>query len=468
MQDALEVGKKLIFKMAHLDLDGWTRALHEDRKQLRAIYLDARDVGPERDAKLDELRRLIRQKVENPTRRKDGEPNRKVLVFTAFADTATYLYDALVDRVRKDLRIHAALVTGAGQNRTTLGSTEFNQILTNFSPEAKQRSRIKSMPQDEEIDLLIATDCISEGQNLQDCDTVVNYDIHWNPVRIIQRFGRVDRLKSPNTEVRLINFWPTEDLNKYIDLKHRVEARMALVDIATTTDDNLLQDTPIEELVSDQLRYRDRQLKRLQQEILDMDELNEDGVSLTEFTLDDFRQDLLNYIEANRALLEDAPFGLYTVVPTDPAMKVIAPGVIFCLRQVSDPDPAGAKDADRSETVNPLQPHFLVYVRDDGNVRFTFAQPKQILDLYRHLCAGRGTPYESLCELFDRETDNGGKMDRYSALFARALDSILQTFKRRSAAALQSGRGGLLVPQRQQASEDSEFELITWLVIKSP
>ena len=188
------------------------------------------------------------------------------------------------------------------------------------------------MPQDAEIDLLIATDCISEGQNLQDCDKVVNYDIHWNPVRIIQRFGRIDRLKSPNKEVALVNFWPTKHLDAYINLKHRVEARMALVDITTTADDNLLENAPVDELVREQLRYRDRQLKRLQDEILDMDELNEDGVSLTEFTLDDFRQDLLNYIEANKELLRDAPLGLYAVVPPDSERKAISPGVIFCLK----------------------------------------------------------------------------------------------------------------------------------------
>ena len=468
MRDALEVGKKLTFRMAHLWLDDWLKALHEDRRQLHSIHIQAKDVDHRRDAKLAELKRIIREKVNHPTRRKDDKPNRKLLIFTAFADTATYLYDSLIDWMHQDLHIHAALVTGSGQNKTTLGSTEFNQILMNFSPESKQRSKMRPMPQDEEIDLLIATDCISEGQNLQDCDTVVNYDIHWNPVRIIQRFGRIDRLKSPNPEVRLINFWPTEDLNKYIDLKHRVEARMALVDITTTADDNLLQNAPVEELISDELRFRDRQLKRLQNEILDMDELNEDGISLTEFTLDDFRQDLLNYLEANRRLLEDAPLGLYAIVPPDPAHQLIAPGVIFCLRQLSAAGSVDAKDASGTGTVNPLQPHFLVYVRDDGNVRFTFAQPKQILDIYRLLCAGRSTPYKALCQLFDQETDNGSNMDTYSGLLIRALNSIVHTFKRRTAATLQSGRGGVIVPQSQQASEDSEFELITWLVVKSP
>lgn len=462
MRDALEVGKKLTFRMAHLDLDEWQSALHEDRRQLHSIYLQAKDVTVARDSKLHELRRCIEGKVRCPSGRKDGRPNRKLLVFTAFSDTAEYLYAALAGWVREDLGIHVALVTGSGQNRTTLGSPDFNHVLTNFSPESKQRARIPSMPQEEEIDLLIATDCISEGQNLQDCDTVVNYDIHWNPVRIIQRFGRVDRLKSPNAQVRMINFWPTPHLDRYIGLKHRVEARMALVDVTTTADDNLLQNTPLEELISEQLQYRDRQLKRLQEEILDMDELNSDGVSLTEFTLDDFRQDLLSYIEANRAALENAPLGLYTVVPPDPRLKVIAPGVIFCLQQFPVPGSSG-----KAEVVNPLHPYFLVFVREDGNVRFTFAQPKQILEIYRELCAGRGAPYQALCDLFDRETENGSRMEIYSDLLSRALASIVHTFRRRAGAALQSGRGGTLVPQAQQAAEETEFELVTWLVIKA-
>ncbi len=463
MRDALEVGKKLTFKMAHLRLDDWLKALHEDRKQLRTIHLDAKDIGVGRDAKLRELKTRIAQKVQQPSQRKDGKPNRKVLVFTAFADTATYLYDALSGWARKDLGVHAALVTGNGQNKATLGSTEFNNILTNFSPESKQRAMIASMPQDEETDLLIATDCISEGQNLQDCDMVINYDIHWNPVRIIQRFGRIDRLKSPNTEVRLVNFWPTPHLDRYISLKHRVEARMALVDITTTTDDNLLQNAPLEELVSDQLRYRDRQLKRLQQEILDMDELNEDDISLTEFTLDDFRQDLLNYIKANEDVLRDAPSGLYAVVPPDTASKIIAPGVIFCLRHIPS---AQAGQADSAATVNPLQPYFLVYIRDDGNVRFTFAHPKQILEIYRHLCSGQTAPCETLCELFDAETDNGSRMEKYSGLLTRAIESIVHTFRKRSVGVLLTGRGGKLPTQAEQVRDADDFELITWLVIK--
>ena len=309
LEDAMQVGGKLKFRLDHLRLDGddgWLKALKRDKDQLRILYNAAQDVTPETDAKLADLKKLIAAKVKKPTTNKLGEPNRKALVFTAFADTATYLYESLLEWGSKELGIHMALVCGGGDTRTTFGDSPYDQILTNFSPRAKHRAKIPSMPQQGEIELLIATDCISEGQNLQDCDYLINYDIHWNPVRIIQRFGRIDRIGSVNSAVHLVNFWPTEDLNKYINLKNRVEARMALVDIAATFEDNVLKNEEIEDIISDDLRYRDKQLLRLKDEVLDLEDLG-DSVSLTEFTLDDFRLELLKYIEANKQALEDAP-----------------------------------------------------------------------------------------------------------------------------------------------------------------
>jgi hypothetical protein len=250
------------------------------------------------------------------------------------------------------------------------------------------------MPQDGEIDLLIATDCISEGQNLQDCDYLINYDIHWNPVRIIQRFGRIDRIGSPNQTIQLVNFWPTPDLNKYINLKNRVEARMALVDIAATAEDNILQAEDLEDLIKQDLRYRDKQLLRLKDEVLDLEDFNE-SVALGEFTLDDFRIELATYIEASREKLEDAPFGLYALVPPHAEYSTIKSGVIYCLKQ--------RIDAAGNEAVNPLQPYFLVYIRDDGEVRYNFIAPKQVLEIFRALCQGKAEHYGKRCELFDVE-----------------------------------------------------------------
>lgn len=230
--------------------------------------------------------------------------------------------------------------------------------------------------------------------------------------------------------------WPTDDLNNYINLKHRVEARMALVDLAATFEDNVLKSGDLEELIHDDLKYRDKQLLRLKDEILDMDDLNEEGISLSEFTLEDFRVDLLRYLEANRAALEGAPFGLYSVVPPNPEYKVIAPGVIFCLKQTGP--------TRGSETVNPLQPFFLVYIREDGNVRFTFAQPKQTLDIFRLLCGGQTTPNEALCSLFDSETNHGSDMAAYSDLLQKAISSIVHTFSRRAVGQLLLSRDAVL------------------------
>ncbi|MEG4958799.1 MULTISPECIES: helicase-related protein [unclassified Microcoleus] len=458
LQDAMQVGQKLIFQMAHLDVETWLKDLKNDKEQLKKIYNSAQSISVERDAKLAELKELIAEKVKHPTTNKHGQPNRKVLVFTAFADTAVYLYEGLREWARVELKINLALVTGgSAANKTTFGKNEFNHILTNFSPFAKKRAQILSMRQDGEIDLLIATDCISEGQNLQDCDYLINYDIHWNPVRIIQRFGRCDRIGSPNHTVQLINFWPTEDLDQYINLKNRVEARMALADMAGTFEDNLLEAKEIQELIESDLKYRDKQLLRLKDEVLDLEDFTE-TLALTEFTLDDFRMELAKYIESNRKLLQDAPLGLYAVVPTNSEYPIIAPGVIFCLKQKGD-----FLD---NKTVNPLQPYFLVYVRENKEVRLTFAQPKQILEIYQLLCAGCTVPYEDLCNLFDRQTNNGFDMSLYNDLLKRAVDSIAGIYNKRLIGHLLSSRSAVLVEQAHQVKATTDFELITWLVIK--
>lgn len=456
---ALQVGRKLKYQMAHIDLAAWEKDLLDDLQQIDLIYNSANGVTADRDAKLAHLKELITKKVNQPTTNNQGQPNRKVLVFTAFADTAAYLYGQLKDWADQELGIHTAMVTGGSQeNKTTFGRSHFQDILVNFSPVAKNRAKMPDMPQADEISLLIATDCISEGQNLQDCDYLINYDIHWNPVRIIQRFGRIDRIGSINPTVHLVNFWPTPDLNKYINLKNRVEARMALVDIAATMEDNLLAPDQLEELIEDDLTYRDQQLLRLKDEILDLEDFTE-TVALNEFTLDDFRVDLLKYLEGNRRALEEAPLGLYAVVPTRPDIPQIEPGVIYCLRQKGD--------SSGNEKVNPLQPYFLVYVWADKTVRFSFAQPKQILDIFRELCIDRRVPYDALCQLFDADTQNGSDMSQYNTLLNLAVASIERTFKKRVADQLvNAGRGGVLIDQQKQASQTTDFDLITWLVVK--
>lgn len=467
MEEKLSVGKKLQFKLEHLNIRDWLQDLKADRKQLSAIYNVAASVTPDRDAKLKALQDAIKAKLDKPLN--DG--NRKVIVFTAFADTAHYLYENLKEWAHEGHGLNIALVAGTGENRTTFKpkgfkfQTHFDAILTNFSPRSKNRDKMRqSMPQEGEIDILIATDCISEGQNLQDCDYLVNYDIHWNPVRIIQRFGRIDRLGSINTKIQLVNFWPTPDLNKYINLKERVEARMALVDLAATGEDDLLNPDQIKDLLSEELSYREKQLLRLKDEVLDLEEMD-DNVSLSEFTLDDFRIELLNYLEANRRTLEEAPLGLYGVVPPpsgdDAEMReIVKPGIIFCLRHKNPPTDQ------KQSSVNPLNPYYLVYIRNDGEVRFGFTHAKQILSIFQNLCRGKAEPYKQLCDLFDRETQDGKDMTVYNELLGKTVKSISRSFKKRVAAGLQAGRDFIIPDQQAQVSGSDDFELITWLVIK--
>lgn len=465
-----QVGKKLKFDLGDLNLDKWLNNLEKDRQALIKLHNFAIAVTPERDAKLKDLKKLIEEKVKQPI----NQLNMKVIVFTAFADTANYLFDCLKDWVKNDLMLNIAIVAGS-QSKTTFGRAEYSNILTNFSPISKKRKQMKGMPQEGEIDILIATDCISEGQNLQDCDYLINYDIHWNPVRIIQRFGRIDRLGSINNKIQLVNFWPTKDLDNYINLKERVEARMALVDVTATAEDNVLATDKIEELIEEDLKYRNQQLKRLQNEVLDLEDMNE-SISLTDFTLDDFRIELQNFLddESMKKKIQDAPFGLYTVVPSPSGMHsqhldlakyhqtekdIIKPGVVYCLKQKGD--------TEGNEEVNPLQPYFLIYIYENGQVRFNYTNAKQILEIYRLMCSGNKQAFEKLCDLFNEETAQGENMNQYTDLLKQAVDEISRVFNKRSSLKITGNdRGALLIPKSKRINELNNFELVTWLVIK--
>jgi len=295
--------------------------------------------------------------------------------------------------------------------------------------------------------------------------------IHWNPVRIIQRFGRIDRIGSRNDAVQLVNFWPVADLDRYLNVKHRVEARMALADLAATMTDNLLNQEQIEDLISEDLRFRNKQLKRLKDEVLDLEDFS-DSPSLTDFSLDEFRLDLLQFLENRREELESAPPGLYAVVPPDvekfPAAR---PGTLFCLRrfQGSVDVPPASSPSSTSENLNPLAPHYLIYVLDDGTVRFSFVQPKETLLLLRGLAAGHSTAFGKLCDLFEARTKDGTDMTHYDDLARSALRSIEATFRKRAAAALLSSRSGLLPTMDETPHADTgDWELVSWLVVMDP
>lgn len=461
------IGGRRRIHLAHLDRDKWLKEVRHDLAQLQYLLDKTEKVTPDRDAKLLHMRKLIDGKIASPSINKEGKPVRKVIVFTAFADTAKYLYEQLFPHVHGAHGIHMALVVGDGDNKTTLGTADFDDILTNFSPISKRRpEQVNRFPnQTDEIELLIATDCISEGQNLQDADFLVNYDIHWNPVRIIQRFGRVDRIGSRNESVQLVNFWPVADLDKYLNVKHRVEARMALADLAATQTDNLLEPDQLEDLISDDLRFRDKQLKRFQHEVLDLEDLD-DAPSLTSFSLDDFRIELLQFLESRRAELEEAPLGLYAVVPPATGVRPpVQPGALFCLRRASQADQRSAT----GEKLNPLAPHFLLYVHDDGVVRYSFAQPKETLNLLRALAAGHPSALRTVCDQFESLTEGGADMAHYADLIASALRTIETTFQKRITTSLLSSRDGLIPTAAESAkADDGDWELVTWLVVLNP
>ena len=454
LQTGIQAGKNQTYHFEHLNLDAFLADLKHDKTQLGKIYSSANTITSDRDAKLEQLKRLIDDKVQRST------TNRKVLVFTAFADTADYLYDELHTWANQTLNVHCAVVTGS-KNRTTLGRTDFNVILTNFSPISKDRENIdpKEEHQNPEIDLLIATDCISEGQNLQDCDYLINYDIHWNPVRIIQRFGRIDRIGSRNAKIQLVNFWPTPELDEYINLKPRVEARMALVNLTTTGDDDLLSLENRDDSLEQVWTHRDEQLRRMQTEILDFEDV-EEQLNLNQFTLDDFRAQLLNYLRKYEPDLKNEPLGLYAVTKPETLSENsvnIDPGVIFCLRQVGE--------GQENEKLNPIYPYYLVHVSDEGKVSIGFTNPKRILEHFSALCIEKECPKQDLCDWFNTETANGSEMTFYKMLIDETLESIRYHYNEKLNTEFRANSKFLIPTADEQIGDTTEFELITWLVI---
>ena len=448
---AFEVGGRLKYDLRHLNVEGWEAALRQDRERINKLAMAARAVDAARDAKLSEIRSLIVSKLTKPTSNRDGSSNRKLIFFTAFADTARYLYLQL-EPLARSLNAHIGLVTGDSSS-ATLGKARFQDVLANFAPRSKKRSGMRNMPA-EEIDILIATDCISEGQNLQDADWLVNVDIHWNPVRLIQRFGRIDRIGAQAPTIQMINFWPTDDLNQYLNLRERVESRMALVDLSATGDNNLLAEA--RDTAEGELHWRDEQLRRLQLEIFDLDDAKE-GVTLAEFTLDEFRADLLSFARTNEDALRNSPLGLSAIAPAIVDDSAFDPGVIVCLRRKGIQESA----------INPLDPFYLVYVRDDGSIRHGFGQPKSILSAMEALCTGRSEPFTSLCNAFDDETKHGADLGPYDALMESALADIGRSYASKAATSLAMGRGSRLPDASLQARPSSSYELITWLIVRS-
>ena len=440
------------YHLRELDLPRWKEDLLKDKKTLEAVYERVSIITPERDGKLQEIKAHIRDRVQHPTTDKDGRINRKLLVFTTFKDTAEYLDENLAD-LASELGLNMAMVSG-DVTRTASGPNNFNAILTNFAPRAHGQASST-----DEIDLLIATDCISEGQNLQDCDTVLNYDIHWNPVRIIQRFGRIDRIGSRNESVRMINYWPTKDMEVYLRLQSRVQARMALADATASGDDDPLNDDPAEQ-IQIELNFRDEQLNRMREEVLDLDELS-DGVVMSDFTLDYFFAQLLRYLEQNKAALEAMPYGAYAV--TDGEGDTAQPGVIFFLRQ------RNASTDQREKRASPIHPYYAVYIRDNGHIRYGCAHARQVLELFESVALGKTEPLQKLCDQFDREIQNGEDMARYDKLLQAVMAHIGGADRAAQIRQLSiHGQRDFRLPAKPSKPSNADFELITWLIIAEP
>jgi hypothetical protein len=426
-----------------MDLPAWEHSLQSDLTVIDGLLSEMQKVSPADDTKLQHLKELILSKVENPI----NPGNRKVLLFTAFADTADYLYDNLAPALLEKHHLHTARVVGSDRPKSTLGRrADFQELLMLFSPRSKEKDLLLPEVPDE-IDLMIATDCISEGQNLQDCDYLINYDIHWNPVRIIQRFGRIDRIGSTNASIQLVNYWPDISLDEYIRLKERVESRMVIADVTATGDDN-----PLDGRAND-LAYRKEQLRRLQEEVIELEDLKA-GVSITDLGLNDFRMDLLNYVKTH-ADLSRLPNGMHAVLAAAPD-KGLSPGVIFALRN--------RNQALNLNQINRLHPYYLVYLGMDGQTIIPHTEVKRLLDLVRSVSKPADEPIPAAYQPFNLRTNDGRKMEAYSNLLNAAIRFILQVKEEKDLDSLFSGQKTTALAGKASGADD--FELIAFLVVE--
>lgn len=440
--EVFNFGKKVKIEIADMDYISWRSSLVKDAEVLELLTFMIGDITPEHDSKLQELFRVISKKIENPINR----DNKKIIIFTAFADTAEYLYENVSRYVKSKYGINSAMVSGSIEGRTTcLKSQDLNTVLTCFSPISKGRDLFDSIPK-EDIDILIATDCISEGQNLQDCDYLINYDIHWNPVRIIQRFGRIDRIGSKNEFIQLVNFWPDVTLDEYIDLKAKVEMRMKIVDMAATGDDNLLSD---EEKTD--LEYRKSQLKRLQEEVVDIEDMTT-GISIMDLGLNEFRLDLLEYMKHHNDI-DKTPFGLHAVVLAADGMPE---GVIYVLKNCSN--------SVNIDNQNRLHPFYMVYISNNGEVVCNHLSPKSMLDKMRFLCKGKVEPDAALCRAFNKETHDGRNMGKFSQFLGNAISSIIEVKEESDIDSFLDGDQVSFLSSEIKGLDD--FELICFLVVR--
>ena len=438
--DLFSVGKKIQIDLRDMDYISWKRDMEADLGILSELISMVKDITPEYDYKLNQLLKVIKEKEEKPI----NPGNRKILIFTAFADTAEYLYENVAPKV-KELGMNAALVTGSIEGRTTIPKfqAEMNHVLSCFSPVSKDRDILYPKDKNNNIDILIGTDCISEGQNLQDCDYCINYDIHWNPVRIIQRFGRIDRIGSKNKEIQLVNFWPDLTLDEYINLKARVETRMRISVMTSTGDDDLINQDE-----KGDLEYRKMQLEKLQEEVVDLEDMT-NGVSIMDLGLNDFRMDLLSYMKEHPDI-DHMPLGIHAVVHGE------KPGVIFVLKNVN------AKINIRN--LNRLHPFYMVYVGTNGEIIANHLQPKDALDVMRHLAKGKNTPDMDLCRKFNKETKDGRNMGRVSQLLEDAIGSIIEAKDEEDISSFFSA--GETTFQLGGFSGLKDFELICFMVVK--
>lgn len=496
-EEPITLGKKRPISLSAITLiDLFKKHLEADIKKLSELkanldkYQADFNANKAQDEKLNKL-------IEHITNKQKKSDNKKVLVFTVFKDTAKFLYDELKKRGIPNV----AFVSGSiSETFDGYSGDKFEPILERFAPYTKlynekdwselyerinlsddyreadkwkvpykkwleiikQHDKDTKYKIDNPIDVLIATDCLSEGQNLQDCDTVINYDVHWNPVRLIQRMGRIDRIGSPNKTIRGINFWPGKNYEDYLNLKSRVENRMALMTVVGTELDDKM--TPeLQKMVEENPLLPKQAQKMLEQLQITWDdvETGEDTLGLNDLSLEQFRQELFEFFKKNEEFFKKIPNGVFTGFKFKPNRKwqAMPDSIVAVLGYPKRPDDASNHVYDEIHLMHQN-------IEDGKNSKLILKNNQEILTLLRnHKLENRYVP---------KHIDNGHKdaLDKLSSALADWIKSQATPLAVNQIQELFTGdiTPKTIAPEQKKLEEKfkaENFDLINWFVISN-
>ena len=479
LSDIQKDGKLALFK-EHIKADiSVMQNVIEDLKTFQNQISKEKDYKS-KDKKIEELIKQINSKQAAGT-------NKKVLIFTTYRDTAYYLYNELSKRGYKKLGVVSGSDSMYSYSNENL--KQFEPLLERFCPFTKlfigknwpdytEKKSIENFDHwkkwikdndsktntilEEEIEILIATDCLSEGQNLQDCDFVVNYDIHWNPVRIIQRVGRIDRIGSPNKTFGVLNFWPTDNINEYLNLEDRIVDRLVAVRLTGAEVNKDLIDKLTKKMVNDNTDESQKR-KLLEQMTLSIEDIEDSkSFGFSDLTLDIFRQELNASIRLDAKKWERIPKGSFSGFKITNIDLCPENGVIALM---------GYPARNKTNQSHAFKTFKLIYLDEQGNL-VDDSQIKTLTALSTHFKEKRNVP-----EKVDKRDLE--ELNKYSAMFETYFSNLNNSNsnenKREKADTIKGLKSGSILSKVKESNTENgleellkkeNYELIAWMIVK--